>query len=70
MSTESDFLTAKEVAALLRVELRTVRRWVSLGRLTPLRVGRSVQFRRAEFLEAEIRSRDEATPPPRDPSMG
>lgn len=45
-------LTAHDLAALLRVSLRTVRCWDAGGRLPqPIHVGRSVRWRRDEIRE-------------------
>ena len=38
-------LTTAEVAAMFRRQDRTIRRWISTGRLVPVRVGRAVFFR-------------------------
>ena len=63
-------MTAKEVALFLRVEVRTVRRWVYLGRLRSLRVGMGhLRFRRSEVIRAIERAEDEE-PQRADPSMG
>ena len=40
MTTTPQFLTVPEVAAQLRVDPVTVRRWISAGRLPAFRVGR------------------------------
>ena len=49
---EKELMTPKEVAAMCRVEVRTVRRWVQLKRLPALRVGHTVRFRREAVLLA------------------
>jgi len=63
-------MTVKEVATLLRVEPRTVRRWVDLGRLRPVRVGAlgHIRFRRSDVLRTL--ERVEWEEPRHDPSMG
>lgn len=38
-------LTKPEVAALLKVSLKTVERWEKLGILHPIRMSRSVRYR-------------------------
>lgn len=45
----TELLTAKEVAAVLRVDIRTVYRYAERGTLTPVRVGNgTLRFRRAD----------------------
>jgi len=46
-------LSVEEVAALLRCKPAGIRRWLSQGRLIPVRVGRNVRFR-PEYIEALI----------------
>ena len=43
-------LTVREVCEIFRRTDRTIRRWVQDGRLTPVRIGRSVFFREGEVL--------------------
>ena len=45
MPEGDDLLTADKVAALLSVSVRTVRRYADSGRLSPVRLGRSVRYR-------------------------
>lgn len=47
---EPIYLTAKEVAAIKRVELRTVQRWVSRGLIPFERIGRTIRFRRSAII--------------------
>ena len=47
---ENTYLTVKEVASLMRVNERTVVRWVRLGRLTPVRMGHTWRFERSKLL--------------------
>lgn len=42
-------LTAEEVASILRVSLRTVRRFTAAGQLPVVRFGRSVRIDRADL---------------------
>jgi excisionase family DNA binding protein len=68
---ETPLMTTKEVATLTQFEPRTVRRWVSMGRLKALRIGHEMRFRRADVLSAlerfEYGGNDD---PKRDASMG
>lgn len=54
LTTSEDYLTCTEVAAVLRVSLRTVRRLIAQGRIPHIRVDVGVANRRAA-LDAEIR---------------
>jgi excisionase family DNA binding protein len=45
-----DTLTVADVAAVLRVNERSVQRWAREGRLSSVRVGRSYRFLRIEVL--------------------
>jgi excisionase family DNA binding protein len=56
MPTISEFMTAKDVAAQLRVSERTVRRLIATGALRVRRVGRAVRISPAD-LEAYLRRR-------------
>ena len=46
LTTSEDYLTAVEVAAVLRVSLRTVRRLLAQGHIPHIRVGRQVRIPR------------------------
>lgn len=46
LTTSEDYLTCSEVAAVLRVSLRTVRRLIALGRIPHIRIGRQVRIPR------------------------
>ena len=64
--TPGEYLSAKEVASLVGVSLRTVRRWIAEGTLPAARVGGVVRIRRRD-LERVL------TPPsprPRRPTRG
>lgn len=54
LSSVSALMTVQEVALIFRRSDRTIRTWVRDGRLRPIRVGRSVFFRR-EDVEALLR---------------
>lgn len=59
------YLTPEEIAAKLRVDISTVRRWIKAGQLPALRVGR--QYRVEEpayeaFLKSREVSRQESNP--------
>jgi excisionase family DNA binding protein len=45
-----EYLTVKDVGKLMRVSDRTVLRWVSLGRIKPVRVQRSLRFAKSKLL--------------------
>ena len=44
-----EYLTIREVKDLLQVSERTVRRWITLGALPALKIGRSVRVRREDI---------------------
>lgn len=46
---ESPYMTPNEVAAYLRVDPQTVRRWCTEGALTPVRAGRQLRIHRDEL---------------------
>ncbi len=45
-----ELLTAEGAAILLKVSFPTIRRLIANGKLTRLRIGRSVRFRRSDVL--------------------
>lgn len=46
-----DLLTPREAAALVKVDPRTIHRWIAQGYLTPVRLGpRSTRIRKADLL--------------------
>jgi excisionase family DNA binding protein len=44
-----DFMTVAEIAAILKLNQKTVRNWIDSGKLPALHVGRRVCIRRADF---------------------
>jgi excisionase family DNA binding protein len=56
MSQPNDLLTVAEVAHWLRVDVRTIYRWLRAGQLPSLRVGRGWRVRRRD-VEAWMRQR-------------
>lgn len=57
MPKPSKFLTTAEVAAELRVDPATVRRWIAGGALPALAIGRDYRIERADLDELIARSR-------------
>lgn len=64
-----EFMTVKQVATMMQVAPKTVRRWIKLGRLTPVRMGLTIRVRRSAVMTAIERSRDEQPPAKDDPAM-
>jgi len=62
------YLTAKEVAALRGISMRTLWRWIQAGRVKPLRVGKGIRFSR-EAVVREIEMQEHGRPPTRDFAM-
>jgi excisionase family DNA binding protein len=58
-------LTSKEVAAVLRVTPRTIRRWTHDGILEPVRVGGRIVRYTPESVEALIHPENESSSPAR-----
>ena len=66
-----DLLTMAEVAAIFRRQDRTIRRWISMGHLVPVRVGRALFFRAddvrrmvsTQMTEALLRGRETSDAP-------
>jgi excisionase family DNA binding protein len=58
------YLTAEEIAAELRVDISSVRRWLRSGELASIRVGRQYRVERTVY-EAFLKTREV---PPRDQS--
>lgn len=69
MGGHERLLTTREVAALFRVDEKTVRRWVDAGRLTVIRTptGRKLLFResevRAQLAPEDVRPGHSSLPP-------
>ena len=59
-----ELLTLKEAARFLKVHERTVRRWVTIGQLRAVRIGRTVRIRRDAL--QDLISREETLPAPSD----
>ena len=47
MSQQDDMLTVEEVAKELRVDPKTVRRWIQRGELVAIDIGREYRIRRS-----------------------
>lgn len=65
-----ELLTKKEVAALMRVDKRTVERWVSMRRIAYIRIGGALRFSRREIIGALEEFQYGERRPPKDHSMG
>jgi len=63
-------LTRKEVAAMWRVDVSTIRRWENLGRIKPIRILGTVRFTRAEVIRAAEKYEHGDPDPKHDPAMG
>ncbi len=62
MNPENEFLTIEELAALLKVSPRTIRRIIKRNELPAIRIGRQLRFRREsinEWLAANVVERSE-----------
>ena len=59
------YLTAKEVASLMGISTRTLWRWIQLGRVTPLRVGKGIRFSRDQVMQ-QIETQEFGREPSRD----
>ena len=60
-----NYLTPEEIAAKLRVDISTVRRWIKLGQLPAFQVGRQYRIEEPAY-EAFLKSR-EVRPGEHDP---
>ncbi len=59
-----ELLTIAEVAVLLRVDQKTIRRWIASGQLVPtFRIGATTRFDRSAILARQVA-------PPGGPSSG
>jgi excisionase family DNA binding protein len=52
-----EFMTVREIAALLRLNPQTVRNAIARGEIRAIRIGRSVRIRRCDFEEMLNRAR-------------
>jgi len=52
-----NYLTPEEIASKLRVDISTVRRWIKLGQLPALQVGRQYRVEEPAY-EAFLKSRE------------
>lgn len=67
-STESEFVTPREAAEILKVTRRTVDRYAAEGRLNKMHVtARHVLFSRADVDRLITHTLGESTPPAREP---
>jgi excisionase family DNA binding protein len=46
----AEYLTVKDVAGIMRVDQRTVYRWIALGRLRPVRISRALRFEKSRLI--------------------
>ena len=53
--TSKEWLTAPEVAALLKISLTTIHQWSKDGRLKKHKIGNRIRFRHDEVLESLTR---------------
>lgn len=49
MTTNETLLTVRDVSAMLQVSRRTLQRWEKDGKLTPVRIGTTVRYRKADI---------------------
>ena len=66
----SEYMAIKDVARMMLVSERTVRRWVWAGYLTPVRIGHTVRFEKRRLLEQLDRLQTNGAPAGEDPSLG
>jgi excisionase family DNA binding protein len=62
MSDEKEFFTVNEIAAQLRVNAKTVIRWIQTGYLPGMRVGKHYRISRASYEEFLRRRSEEYQP--------
>lgn len=48
MTTNETLLTVRDVSAMLQVSRRTLQRWEKDGKLTPVRIGSTVRYRKQD----------------------
>lgn len=48
MTTNETLLTVRDVSAMLQVSRRTLQRWEKDGKLTPVRIGTTVRYRKQD----------------------
>lgn len=46
-----EYLTTKEIASILRVNILTVRRWISANKLKALFLGKEFRIKKSDFEE-------------------
>lgn len=46
---DATYLRVREIATLLRIDVKTVRRWIDAGKLPATRVGRDWRIERADL---------------------
>ena len=64
-----EYLTLKEASALMRISRRTVLRWTQMGRIRPIRVGRTVRFSKAHLIR-QMERYEYGDSEGHDPAMG
>jgi excisionase family DNA binding protein len=62
------YISAKEVAALLGISKRTLLRWIQVGRVRPVRFGRTLRFSQNQLVQ-EIEMQEHGRPTQRDFAM-
>jgi excisionase family DNA binding protein len=68
-----EYLTIKDVAAMMLVTPRTVWRWIRIGRIRPVRVGGEgggVRFNKSKLLRQIEAYENEKFNPPDSPELG
>ena len=67
----AEYLTVKDVAAMMQVSSNTVWKWVKLGRLHPLRIGTShFRFEKARLIRDLETYEYDGSETASDPTMG
>ena len=71
MDENEKLYDVKQTAQFLNVDVRTVFRWVQLGRLRPFRIpSGAARFKRTDLLSSRERYEFGDSRPPHDPSLG